>query len=78
MLRNQFNGVGVFQISAIPKASLTDEDFENTLLIGFDCARADDEKNRHHMVQLFLYVLFQSTHPVWGGTAKVHKISRVP
>ena len=39
MLRNQFEGEGIFQTPIIPKASFSDEDFENLLLIGFDRAR---------------------------------------
>ena len=55
MLRNQFEGEGMFQTPVIPKADFTDKDFENLLLIGFDRARADDEKNRDRMVHFFLY-----------------------
>ena len=55
MLRNQFEGEGTFQTPIIPKSSFSDEDFENLLLIGFDRARADDEKNRDRMVHFFLY-----------------------
>ena len=55
MLRNQFAGEGVFQTPIIPKLDFTDEDFKDLLLIGFDHARADDEKNRDRMVHFFLY-----------------------
>ena len=34
MLRNQFEGEGMFQTPVIPKADFTDKDFENLLLIG--------------------------------------------
>lgn len=54
MLRNQFEGEGIFKTPIIPKADFTDKDFENLLLIGFDRARADDEKNRNRMVHFFL------------------------
>jgi hypothetical protein len=39
MLRNQFEGEGAFQIPIIPKASFSDEDFRDLLLIGFDRAK---------------------------------------
>ena len=55
MLRNQFAGEGVFQTPIIPKSDFTDEDFKDLLLIGFDRARANDEKNRDRMVHFFLY-----------------------
>lgn len=55
MLRNQFEGSGHFQIPIIPKASFMDEEFEDLLLIGFDRARADDEKNSNRIVHFFLY-----------------------
>lgn len=45
MLRNQFEGEGIFKTPIIPKADFTDKEFENLLLIGFDRTRADDEKN---------------------------------
>lgn len=53
MLRNQFEGEGIFQTPVIPKADFTDKDFENLLLIGFDRARADDEKNCDRMYTSF-------------------------
>ncbi|MBE6928091.1 MAG: DUF4417 domain-containing protein, partial [Ruminococcaceae bacterium] len=55
MLRNQFQGDGIFQIPIIPKASFTESDFANLLLIGFDRAREDDDKNCDRMVHFFLY-----------------------
>ena len=55
MLRNQFEGDGIFQIPIIPKSKFTEEDFQDLLLIGFDRARVNDEKNRERMVHFFLY-----------------------
>ncbi len=55
MLRNQFPGDGIFQIPIIPKAKFSDEEFQDLLLIGFDQAKADDEKNTERMVHFFLY-----------------------
>ena len=55
MLRNQFEGEGTFQIPVVPKSEFTEEDFRDLLLIGFDRARPDDEKNRDRMVHFFLY-----------------------
>ena len=49
MLRNQFEGEGIFQIPIIPQSEFTEEDFRDLLLIGFDRARPDDEKNRDRM-----------------------------
>ncbi len=45
-LRNQFDstGSGSFKIPTIPKTCLTNDDFINLLLLGFDRANADDEK----------------------------------
>ena len=34
-LRNQFNGVGKFDIPEIPKSNFSDDTLENLLLIGF-------------------------------------------
>ena len=55
MLRNQFQGDGIFQIPIIPKASFTESDFANLLLIGFDRTREDDDKHSDRMVHFFLY-----------------------
>lgn len=55
LLRNQFDGDGPFQIPIIPKASFSEKEFQELMLIGFDKARADDEKNRDRMVHFFLY-----------------------
>ena len=55
MLRNQFEGEGTFQIPVVPKSEFIEEDFRDLLLIGFDRARPDDEKNRDRMVHFFLY-----------------------
>lgn len=55
MLRNQFPGDGPFQIPMIPKTAFSDEDFRDLLLIGFDRARADDDRHRERMVHFFLY-----------------------
>ena len=68
MLRNQFGGEGTFQIPIIPKSEFAEEDFRDLLLIGFDRARADDEKNRDCMVHFFLYdYKFER---VWKDAAK--------
>ena len=48
-------GDGPFQIPIIPKSKFTEEDFHDLLLIGFDRARPDDEKNHNRMVHFFLY-----------------------
>lgn len=53
LLRNQFDGDGPFQIPIIPKASFSEKEFQELMLIGFDKARADDEKNRDRMVHFF-------------------------
>ena len=55
MLRNQFKGEGTFQIPVIPKSEFTEDDFRDLLLIGFDRASADDNKNQNRMVHFFLY-----------------------
>ena len=55
MLRNQFEGEGPYQIPIIPKASFSDEDFQDLLLIGFDRAKEGDDKNNGRMVHFFLY-----------------------
>ena len=55
MLSNKFEGEGTFQIPVVPKSEFTEEDFRDLLLIGFDRARPDDEKNRDRMVHFFLY-----------------------
>ena len=44
LLRNQFDGDGPFQIPIIPKASFSEKEFQELMLIGFDKARADDER----------------------------------
>lgn len=41
LLRNQFDGDGPFQIPIIPKASFSEKEFQELMLIGFDKARAD-------------------------------------
>lgn len=40
-LRNQFNGVGTFDIPEIPKSNFSDDTLENLLLIGFDKINTD-------------------------------------
>jgi len=39
MLRNQFEGEGMFQVPIIRKSEFTEEDFRDLLLIGFHRAR---------------------------------------
>lgn len=53
-LRNQFTGVGEFNIPVIPKCSFTDDELKNLLLIGFDKAKSD-ENNCNRIVHFFLY-----------------------
>ncbi|MBR3593616.1 MAG: DUF4417 domain-containing protein [Clostridia bacterium] len=56
-LRNQFDlkSDGKYRIPIIPKASFSDEDFKDLLLIGFDRIKADDQKLQKRMVHFFLY-----------------------
>ena len=53
-LRNQFNGVGKFDIPEIPKSNFSDDTLENLLLIGFDKINTD-QSNYECMVHFFLY-----------------------
>ena len=53
-LRNQFKGLGRFEIPVIPKAVFSDGELKNVLLIGFDKAKNDD-KNLDRIVHFFLY-----------------------
>lgn len=53
-LRNQFNGVGKFDIPEIPKSNFSDDTLENLLLIGFDKINTD-QSNYERMVHFFLY-----------------------
>lgn len=53
-LRNQFKGVGDFEIPEIPKSEFSDSELEGLLLIGFDRIKSD-EKNFDRMVHFFLY-----------------------
>lgn len=53
-LRNQFNGVGKFDIPEIPKSNFFDDTLENLLLIGFDKINTD-QSNYERMVHFFLY-----------------------
>ena len=55
MLRNELPGDGKWRIPIIPKFQIQNGDFEDLLLIGFDRAKADDEKHRNRMVHFFLY-----------------------
>ena len=55
MLRNHFPGDDPFEIPIIPKSEFTEDNFRDLLLIGFDRARAGDEKHRRRMVHFFLY-----------------------
>ncbi len=56
-LRNQFDSMsnGGFKIPTIPKANLSDDDFINLLLLGFDKADADDDKMTERIIHFFLY-----------------------
>ena len=55
LLKNEFDAKakGKFKIPEIPKAKLSDADFENLLLIGFD--RTNKQKDLDRMVHFFLY-----------------------
>ena len=53
-LRNQFDGVGEFNIPKIPKSNFTDIELKDLLLIGFDKIKSD-ENNFDRMVHFFLY-----------------------
>lgn len=53
-LRNQFNGVGKFDIPEIPKSNFSDDTLENLLLIGFNKINTD-QSNYERMVHFFLY-----------------------
>lgn len=53
-LRNQFNGVGKFDIPEISKSNFSDDTLENLLLIGFDKINTD-QSNYERMVHFFLY-----------------------
>lgn len=55
LLRNQFDGDGLFQIPMIPKAEFTDEDFKGLLLLGFDRTHLEDNRHLERMVHFFLY-----------------------
>lgn len=55
LLRNQFEGDGVFNIPIIPKAMLTESDFNNLLLIGFDRTNLENNNHLDRMVHFFLY-----------------------
>ena len=56
-LRNQFDSVshGKFRIPIIKKSELTDDDFMNLLLLGFDRTKADDGHLSDRIVHFFLY-----------------------
>ena len=56
-LRNQFDkrAVGALKMPVIPKATFTEDDFRDLLLLGFDRAKADDTKMIDRMVHFFLY-----------------------
>lgn len=53
-LRNQFAGVGKFDIPEIPKCEFSDDVLENLLFIGFDKIKSD-ENHFDRMVHFFLY-----------------------
>ena len=55
MLRNQLPGNGRLNIPIIPKFQEKPGDFDDSLLIGFDKASADDQKHKERMVHFFLY-----------------------
>ncbi len=55
MLRNQFPGVEPWQIPMIPKAEFSEDEFCDLRLIGFDRARADEDRHIGRMVHFFLY-----------------------
>lgn len=55
LLRNQFEGDGKFNIPVIPKALLTDSDFSDLLLIGFDRTNLENNNHLDRMVHFFLY-----------------------
>lgn len=55
LLRNQFDGDGQFEIPIIPKVALTDEDFQDLLLVGFDRTNLENNNNLQRMVHFFLY-----------------------
>ena len=56
-LRNQFDkkSVGALKMPVIPKATFTEEDFKDLLLLGFDRAKADDTRLLDRMIHFFLY-----------------------
>lgn len=55
LLKNEFDAKskGKYKIPEIPKADLSDKDFENLLLIGFD--RTNKQKDLDRIVHFFLY-----------------------
>lgn len=55
LLKNEFDtkSKGKYKIPEIPKADLSDKDFENLLLIGFD--RTNKQKDLDRIVHFFLY-----------------------
>lgn len=54
-LRNQFNGVGKFDIPEIPKSNFSDDTLENLLLIGFNKINTD-QSNYERMVHFFYMI----------------------
>ncbi len=55
LLRNQFDGAGIFKVPVIPKTEFSDEDFQNLLLIGFDRTNLENNNHLERMVHFFLY-----------------------
>ena len=69
-LRNQFDShsQGEFKIPIIPKHKLSDNDFKDLLLIGFNKTKSSDENLSDRIVHFFLYdYMFES---VWKNPEK--------
>ncbi len=55
MLRNQFPGTEPWKIPMIPRSEFSEDEFCDLRLIGFDRARADEDRHIERMVHFFLY-----------------------
>ncbi len=55
MLRNQFPGTEPWKIPMIPRSEFSEDEFCDLRLIGFDRARADEDRHIGRMVHFFLY-----------------------
>lgn len=54
-LRNQFSSDNAYGIPTLPKATLTNEERENLMLIAFNSIKSDNARNSDRFVHFFLY-----------------------